>query len=118
MEDLEVGKERLGSRGACRPPPDLGLKHREPGQGLGHERGQQWPPLELDRKGHAKQQGSKDDLCQSGRGGVGPGKDRAQTEFCMIPRGPRECRGWKGLQPWACLLRAASLSCGSRLESP
>lgn len=53
MEDLEVGTEWLGSRSACGLPPDLVLKHREPGQGLG-TRGQQ----ELDRKG----QGSKEDF--------------------------------------------------------
>lgn len=38
MEDLEVRTEWLGSRGACGPPPALGLKHREPGQGLVHKR--------------------------------------------------------------------------------
>lgn len=38
MEDLEVGTEWLGSRGAYGPPAALGLKHREPGQGLVQER--------------------------------------------------------------------------------
>lgn len=52
------------------------------------------------------------------RRGAGPGKDRAQTKFCMIPRGPESAGVGRACSPGPDPLRAASLSCGSRLDSP